>query len=172
MIVIMMLVFVIVATIIDSVDTRIGERSRVLVEQDQSEYYKWLDENCNPITAREWKAQTEVFIRDYWHSIGREYKPQNVAEVSTDKERKAIRKGKEYERKLSEDELAYIYENISPALEAEEVEVFAPFTFDEGKKRYADYLVSTLGISFEEAMRRVVKMNEDSGIDDGSDNIW
>ena len=164
MVVLMIMVFAIVATLIKHADNRLEEKSKALVEEDQRRYYEWLDDNVDPITAHEWKAKTETFIRDYWDSIGREYRTSNVNEVSTRKERRAIHKGEKTNRKLSEEELTYINKNMLPALTAEQVEAYAPVTLDEGKKRYAEYLVSMLGISFDEAMSRVDKMRSETGI--------
>lgn len=156
MIVLMLLMFVIIATIIESADNKLEERSRVAVEADQQKFYDWVDANCDPITARKWKANAEVFIRDYWRSVGREYNPQTVREETTHAERDALRKGKDYKRHLNDAELDFVVQNVEVSDELLE----AYESIERSENAYAKKLVNTLGISYEEAMRRIDKMNK------------
>lgn len=155
MIVVMILFFVIVASVIEAIDNKTGERSRDLVEADQQRFYDWVDENCDPITARKWKANAEVFIRDYWRSVGREYSPQTVEETTTRRERNALRKGKDFKRNLTEEELEFIIQNAETSEKI--LEAYEPI--ERSEDAYARKLMDTLGISYEEAMRRINKMN-------------
>lgn len=155
MIVLMIFVFAIIALLIDAIDNKTGERSRVLVEADQQRFYDWVDANCDPITARKWKANAEVFIRDYWRSVGREYTPQTVKEVTTAKERRALRNGQSVKRRLEESELDFILQNIE--VSAETLEAYEPI--EKSEDSYAKHLMEVLGISYDEAMRRIDRMN-------------
>ena len=102
----------------DKTDKKRAERSTKAVEKAQAEWYEWLDENMHPIVAREAKAYTETYIEEYWKEQGMKYKPNELKQVTTVKERKdrakAYKSGKPYSPKLTDDDYIELAVRMTP----------------------------------------------------------
>ena len=100
------LVVLIIACAIQHIDDKLGEKSIASTEKSHEEMYKKIDEIYadRPNMAREKKAQVDLWISEYYKSIGRDYTP-SMKQVSTKKERdarlKAMKKGQPYEHNLN-----------------------------------------------------------------------
>lgn len=109
MIYIIILVFFLFAKFVNYMDNKRVTRSTEAVEKAQAEWYAWIDEHMKPIPAREVKAYTETVIAETWGDNGMEYRPKNVKQVTTAKERKerakAYHSGKTYAPKLNDDQI-------------------------------------------------------------------
>ena len=160
MIYIVIAIIVFLLRMIDRADRKRLERSTKAVEQAQKDWYEWIDENMNPLAAREMKAYSETLIQDRWDSLGlADYKPTEVKQVTTKKERKARAKayhaGETYTRELTDDEISEIAVQYMPD---------EAFKYTSGVKRtneeIAEWYMETMHMGKEEALALVESMNE------------
>ena len=78
----------IIVYLIEWFDNRADEKHTADVERTHEQMYALIDENFSGREARERKAQVDVMIGALHKDNGRDYKPKNIKQVTTAKERK------------------------------------------------------------------------------------
>ena len=168
------LVVLVIASVIQYIDDRLGEKSVRDTERAHKEMYDKIDEIYadRPNMAREKKAQVDLWISEYYKSIGREYTP-SMKRVSTKKERearlKAMKKGQPYEHNLnghSKQDVLDAIDHVGEQLYM--LEVVEPVTFSESRERMARKYMERFGLTYDKAMAKADHWFSSQGITEES----
>ena len=149
--VIMLMSFV---CLLDFVEKKSCEKQTRKLEAIQANAYKWIDENTvNPAVARERKAEIDLMISNYVEYNGRKYRPQNLKQVTTIKEREARNKAwLEGKRYISKDmALAAIRLGYQEELNDIAYWDYQEHTADERREHFIECMMDKLGITRYEA---------------------
>ena len=142
---------------IEYLDNKREARSTKSVEETQQKLYDLIDEHFGdtPACARERKAEVDMMIKQHWDDLGREYKPENVKQVTTAEERskrsKAMRNGTYTEYRAHKLKKAQALDAIDDAIDEKLYQYDLEHEKNSGKEYFINKCMSN-GDTYEVAL--------------------
>ena len=151
---------VLLFSLIQRLDDKITTYQNEKFEEMHKSAYDWINEHTdNPAVARERKAEIDLLINSVAESSGRKYKPKDLKQVSSKKERaERVKASSNGERYISDDFAQWAIVRDSLDEPSDEIRwAYSTHTKEERREHFIQTIMSELCIPRELAEKKADK---------------